>query len=82
VGRSGRITAHAEVSTSTYDLTATHSVRSVPAVYRKAHHVTLILPSDSIRGTLFTIHEADQVAAYCNMPSISRFQRRADPYHY
>jgi hypothetical protein len=40
----------------------------------------LMLLSDSIAGTLFTIHEADQIDPNCNKASASRLQRRAVPY--
>ena len=39
----------------------------------------MLLP-DLITGTLFTIHEADQIGAICHKSSIVRIQRRANPY--
>jgi hypothetical protein len=49
-------------------------------VYRRDHDGTLMLLSDSIAGTLFTIHEADQIGANYHKRSTSRLQRRAASY--
>jgi len=38
------------------------------------HNVALILLTDSITGTLFTIREADQIVANSHKLSISRLQ--------
>jgi hypothetical protein len=40
----------------------------------------LVLLSDSITDTLFTIHEADQIGANCQKLSISRLLRLAASY--
>ena len=46
-------------------------------LFRKDYDTTLMLLSDSITGTLFRIHVADQVAANAHKLSIARLQRRA-----
>lgn len=47
--------------------------------YSNNHEPALMLLSDSIAGTLFTIHEADQIDSNCDKASRSRLERRRAP---
>jgi hypothetical protein len=46
---------------------------------RKDYDAIVLLPSDSIAGTLLTIHEADRIDANCDKPSTSRLQTTRPP---